>query len=49
MYVKLFGGISGSFDDIESDGRKIVSSRDPPGQKCVYINPGFCVSVEIYL
>ena len=25
---------------IESDGKKITSRRDPPGQKCVYIPPG---------
>ena len=26
--------------DIESDGRMIRSDEDPPGQKCVFINPG---------
>ena len=26
--------------DVESDGRMIRSDKDPPGQKCVYINPG---------
>ena len=25
---------------IESEGRKVTSRRDPPGQKCVYIPPG---------
>ena len=26
--------------DIEREGRKVVSQRDPPGQRSVYIPPG---------
>ena len=33
-------------DEIEIEGRKIVSKRDPPGQKSVYIRPGICFAMK---
>lgn len=41
MLPEVVRGVSGIIDDIESDGRIVSSNKDPSGQKCVYINPGW--------
>ena len=40
MRNKIYGKETEVEFDVEPDGRRINSTRDPPGQKSVYIPPG---------
>ena len=40
MRNKIYGKETDVEFDTEPDGRRINSTRDPPGQKSVYIPPG---------
>jgi len=35
--------------DIEHEGRKVTSQRDPPGQRSVYVPPGELINLLLEL
>ena len=43
MRNKIYGKETEFEFDTEPDGRRINSTRDPPGQKSVYIPPGIII------